>query len=116
MVQNKRQKITAKITTEEYDTALKDAVENKAARKLRKRLRKFKNIWFGFSVFGLVGWSVVVPCLLGTLLGIWLDRNYPRQYSWTLTFLLAGLILGCFNAWRWVEKERQKIHREEDDG
>jgi ATP synthase protein I len=29
-----------------------------------------------------------------------------------LTFLFAGIILGCLNAWYWVEKERKEIEEE----
>ena len=94
---------------------LGDIVEDKAVRKIKAQRQKDKNIWFGFTVFGLIGWSVAVPTLLGAALGFWLDENHPRQQSWTLTLLLAGLVLGCFTAWRWVEKERKSIRAEEDD-
>ena len=30
-------------------------------------------------MMGLVGWSVVVPTLLGAALGIWLDHRHPGQ-------------------------------------
>ena len=90
-------------------------VEDKAVRKIKAQRQGNKNIWFGFTVFGLVGWSVSVPTLLGAALGFWLDENYPRQQSWTLTLLLAGLVLGCFTAWRWLEKQRASIQTKEDD-
>ena len=47
--------------------------------------------------------------LIGVAIGIWLDIRYPGQISWTITFLFAGLAVGCFNAWYWVERERKKI-------
>ncbi len=90
-------------------------VETKTARKLKARRGKFSQIWFGFSVFGLIGWSVAVPALLGVGLGLWLDDNYPRQQSWTLALLLAGLSLGCYNAWRWLEKERRDIGKTKEE-
>lgn len=94
---------------------LETVVEGKAARKLRARRGKLRHVWFGFSVFGLIGWSVAVPCLLGAGLGLWLDENYPREHSWTLTLLLAGLTLGCYNAWRWLQKEGSDINRSEEE-
>jgi ATP synthase protein I len=45
--------------------------------------------------------------------GNWLDKHYPDDHSWTLILLVAGLCLGCFNAWRWVDKEDKEIHRSE---
>jgi ATP synthase protein I len=42
---------------------------------------------------------VVVPTLLGTALGIWLDNHNPGTHSWTLMLLVIGLVIGCLNAW-----------------
>ncbi|MDP5190583.1 AtpZ/AtpI family protein [Rheinheimera baltica] len=82
-----------------------------AARKLQAQHNVTKNVWSGLGMMGLIGWSVVVPTLLGAALGMWLDKRYPSAQSWTLMLLVAGLCLGCFNAWRWVEKEDHDIHQ-----
>jgi ATP synthase protein I len=44
----------------------------------------------------------------GIALGVWIDAKWPSRFSWTLMLLFAGVALGCFNAWRWVEKERKE--------
>jgi ATP synthase protein I len=88
-------------------------VETKESRKLRAREEGTQSAWFGLGMFGMVGWSVAVPTVLGVLLGVWIDSNYPGRYSWTLMLLLAGLALGCFSAWRWVSREREQIDRRE---
>jgi len=80
-------------------------VDARARRKIAARRRGVPGVWFGLGTMGLIGWSVVVPTLLGAALGIWLDARYPGAHSWTLALLVAGLVLGCFNAWRWVAKE-----------
>jgi ATP synthase protein I len=66
---------------------------------------------------GVIGWSVVVPTLLGAALGLWLDWRYPGVCSWMLALLMAGLALGCLNAWHWVSKEDQAMREklENDD-
>jgi ATP synthase protein I len=87
----------------------------KATRRLRAQRQKPRSVWSGFAFFGLIGWSVVVPTLLGAALGMWLDRHHPGGRSWTLALLVAGLVLGCINAWRWVEKEHREIRREHDN-
>jgi ATP synthase protein I len=61
---------------------------------------------------GLVGWSVAIPTVLGVVLGLWLDLNWPSRFSWTLTLLLAGAVLGALNAWYWVSQEQQAMDRE----
>jgi ATP synthase protein I len=88
----------------------------KAARKLKARRNPTPGVWFGLGMMGLIGWSVVVPTLLGTALGLWIDKHYPGTHSWTLALLVAGLTLGCFNAWHWVVKEEQAMRDEHRDG
>ncbi len=79
-------------------------VEEKVKRKIKARQQK-KSVWFGLGLFGLVGWSVTIPTLLGIALGVWLDNHIPNRYSWTLTMLVVGVSLGCLNAWYWIKKE-----------
>jgi len=81
-------------------------VARKAERKLQAQGQRERSIWFGLGMFGLVGWAVAVPTLLGIALGVWLDARWPaEQLSWTLTFLGLGIALGCLNAWYWVQRE-----------
>ena len=94
---------------------LAQEVDADARRKLKARRHQDRGVWFGLGMMGLVGWSVVVPTLLGAALGIWLDRHHPGQHSWTLALLVGGLTLGCFNAWHWVAKEDRAIQREQED-
>lgn len=82
-------------------------IAGKARRKLKAR-RNPKRIWFGLGLFGMVGWAVAIPTLLGIALGVWIDRHVNSQYSWTLMLLAVGLGLGCFNAWYWISKESQR--------
>jgi ATP synthase protein I len=71
-------------------------------------------VWLGLGVMGIIGWSVVVPTLIGTTLGLWLDRRHPGLHNWTLALLMAGLSLGCLNAWLWVDKQNHEMHQEKD--
>lgn len=82
-----------------------DKIAVKQNRKLRSRRQKDRNVWFGLGMFGLVGWSVAIPTVIGVAVGIWIDETWPSRYSWTLMMLLVGLILGCLNAWFWVKRE-----------
>jgi len=86
----------------------------KAARKLKAR-RSTQGVWFGLGMMGLIGWSVVVPTLLGAALGIWLDKHHPGKHAWTLALLMAGLAIGCLNAWHWVAKEDKAMREEQED-
>lgn len=96
-------------------STLAGQVGKKAALKLQARRNPPPGIWFGLGMMGLIGWSVTVPALLGLGLGVWLDRRYPGAHAWTLALFVAGLTLGCFNAWRWVAKEDSAMHRLQKD-
>jgi ATP synthase protein I len=67
-------------------------------------------LWLGWGMSGLIGWSVSLPTLAGGMLGLWLDRQHPGQRSWTLVLLMAGLTLGCANAWYWVAQQNAGMH------
>ena len=95
--------------------SLSQEVGAKATRKLRARRHGTRTVWFGLGMMGLIGWSVVVPTLLGALLGIWLDKNQPGGFSWTLMLLVLGLVIGCLNAWHWVSKEDKEMREEQEN-
>jgi ATP synthase protein I len=82
-----------------------DTIARKASQMEASRKRRLESPWYGLGMFGLVGWSVAVPVVAGVALGIWIDRRWPGEVSWTLTLLLAGAVLGAANAWYWVQRE-----------
>lgn len=86
---------------EEYQ----ERVARREERKIRARKEGERSAWFGLGMFGLIGWSVAVPTLAGIALGLWIDTRWPSDYSWTLMLLFAGVVLGCINAWYWLNKE-----------
>ena len=89
-------------------------VDASARRKQAARDGGNPSVWFGLGTMGLVGWSVAVPTLLGAALGVWLDQRQAGIHSWTLALLVAGLCLGCLNAWRWVAQQDRAMHGDMD--
>ena len=96
--------------------SLSDEVGLKAARKLKARRNTRSGVWFGLGMMGLVGWSVAVPTLVGAAIGIWLDKTHVGGRSWTLALLMLGLVIGCINAWHWVDREARTLRDNEDNG
>ena len=84
-------------------------IDASVARKLAAQRHPARIVWSGLGMMGLIGWSVTVPTLLGAGLGIWLDRHHAAGHSWTMALLIAGLALGCWNAWHWVTRESRDI-------
>jgi len=79
-------------------------IGRKAERKIRAIREGDRSVWFGLGMFGIVGWSVAIPTVLLTALGVWLDSVYPVGFSWTLTLMVVGVAIGSANAWYWIKK------------
>lgn len=92
------------------EEVLEREVDVKETRKIRARREREENrrVWFGLGMFGLVGWSVAIPTLMGIALGIYIDMTWPSRFSWTIMLLFIGVILGCLNAWYWVQRESRR--------
>lgn len=97
------------------EPGLGEQVGAKAARKLMARRNPTPGVWFGLGMMGLIGWSVTVPTLLGAALGLWLDKQQIGEHAWTLALLMAGLTIGCLNAWHWVAKESAAMQESEEN-
>ena len=101
--------------TSEDGSTLAGQIGTKAARKLKAR-KSTQGVWFGLGMMGLIGWSVVVPTLLGAALGLWLDNHHPGKQAWTLALMVVGLAIGCVNAWYWVAQQEKAMRDEPEDG
>ena len=113
--EGKNKEIDMQTAIPSEETVFLAQVSAKAARKQRAQRDGSQGVWFGLGMSGLIGWSVAIPTLLGVLLGLWLDERHPVSFSWTLTPLFAGLILGCFNAWHWVSQQNDAIREQSED-
>jgi ATP synthase protein I len=89
-------------------------LEEKVQRKLKAKHNASKSVWFGLGMMGLVGWTITVPTLLGAALGMWLDKRYPNSFSWTLSLLIIGLLVGCFKSWNWILKEHKELNAKDE--
>lgn len=97
---------------DETDRRLGARIGRKEARRLRARARRGRMPWVALGLYGVVGWSIVLPTLAGIALGVWIDSTWTSRYSWTLMLLVFGLVVGCWNAWRWVALEQRAIEEE----
>ena len=84
---------------------LGDEVARRVARRRRAEREAHRSIWSSLGLFGIVGWSVSVPTLAGLAAGLWLDGRFAGRVSWTLTLLAVGMVVGCLNAWYWIQQE-----------
>lgn len=89
----------------ETRSEMEQIVGSKEQRRLRARRSKNRSVWFGLGMFGVIGWSIAVPMVLGIACGLWIDSQFQTTRSWTLMLMVAGLGIGCLNAWTWIRRE-----------
>lgn len=53
---------------------------------------------------GVLGWTIVLPALLGLFLGRWLDHRFGTGVFWSAPLMLLGLALGCWSGWKWMRR------------
>jgi ATP synthase protein I len=97
------------------ETNFSRQVAAQSARKLKAQRGVGRSVWFGLGMSGLIGWSVTVPALIGAACGIRIDKRYPSTLSWTLMLLLLGLLIGCINAWYWVDGQYKEMQEDADE-
>ena len=89
--------------------SLAEQVGAKAARKMKARRHQRPGVWFGLGTMGLIGWSVVVPTLLGAALGLSVRFFFPAlpasiSIFWVVlgfsVSALIGVFFGVYPAWK----------------
>jgi len=84
---------------------LEKAVRTRQARRARWEQEGERSVGQNLAMIGALGWTIVLPTLIGIFAGRWLDRTFDMGIFWTLGLLVAGLALGCALAWKRMHSE-----------
>jgi len=76
-----------------------------------KHRNKDENIWKNFGEIWDISWMTVAPIVLGLFLGQYLDRKYPKGFSWTLSMLILGIFFAFYNLYQFFDKEIKKYEK-----
>lgn len=79
---------------------LDEEVRRHRERRARAQRESRRSIGQDLALVGVIGWTLVIPALLGIYAGRMLDRRFHSGVFWTLGLLVAGLVLGCVLAWQ----------------
>jgi ATP synthase protein I len=90
------------VTDRKRPTDLDEAVEQRRARREAWRRDGERSLASNLAMVGTLGWLIVVPTLVGTFAGRWIDRKSGMGITFTSALMFVGLISGCFLAWRKV--------------
>lgn len=75
-------------------------------------MRYKKSVYTTFAMISQVGLSMVVPILLCTYAGVWLEERYDFPY--TVIMIVVGVLAGIRNVIA-IVKRMQQITEEESD-
>lgn len=83
---------------------LDEQVRRYRERRARSQREGRRSIGQDLALAGVIGWTLVIPALLGVYVGRALDRHFRSGLFWTLGLLVAGIVLGCMLAWQRVNR------------
>ena len=81
------------------------AVKTRQERRARGQIEGERTIGQNIAMIGALGWTIVMPTLVGIFVGRWLDRELATGIFWTLGLLVLGLAAGCALAWNRMHRE-----------
>ncbi len=87
------------------DQRLDEAVRTRRERRARSEREGRRSIGQDLAMVGVLGWTIVIPTLLGVFAGRWLDRRFHSGIFWTLGLIVAGVTAGCYLAWQRLNRE-----------
>ena len=87
--------------------------KKKLVRAIRKRERDRRrweeegerSVWQNLAMFGALGWLIVIPTLIGLVVGRWLDQTFETGITLTAAGIFLGVCAGGFLAWQRMTKE-----------
>jgi ATP synthase protein I len=81
---------------------LDEAVERRRARQDAWRRSGERPLARNLAMVGTLGWLIVLPALVGTLIGRWIDRKSGSGVTFTSAMMLLGIVGGSWLAWKKV--------------
>ncbi|MBP7632771.1 AtpZ/AtpI family protein [Candidatus Ozemobacteraceae bacterium] len=97
---------------------LSKKISEREARRAARDDAWLAGFWSGLRVLGRAGWSVVVPGLLGLVVGHWIDNRWPSGVPWSVLGLAGGTAFGFASLWEWLSREQRGLsgHEQKGDG
>lgn len=81
-----------------------EAARRAAARDRAGQADKEPSLGARLGQIGVLGWMMVLPILLGLLLGRWLDRLAGSGVLFSAALLLLGAVIGFWSGWKWIHR------------
>lgn len=82
--------------------ALAEAARHAAERAKEGEANPEPSLGARLGQIGILGWTIVVPTLIGVVLGRWLDRTLGTGIFFSAPLIMIGAAFGFWSAWKWM--------------
>lgn len=82
-----------------------EAVRQRERRQQKWQEEGERSLWQNLAMFGALGWLIVIPTLIGLVVGQWLDRRLETGITLTAAGIVVGICLGGYMAWQRMNRE-----------
>lgn len=72
-----------------------------------------KSVYTTFAMISQVGISMVVPILLCTYVGVWLEEKF--DFPWTVIMIVVGVLAGVRNVIAMLKRMKQITEEDADE-
>ncbi|SDH70069.1 AtpZ/AtpI family protein [Alloyangia pacifica] len=91
--------------TDEERNHIAEAARRSSAREQLGQETPEPSLGARLGQIGILGWAVVVPTLLGVVLGRMADRAFGTGVFFTAPAIMIGAAIGFHAAWKWMHKQ-----------
>ena len=94
--------MTTRPEPEETSDRMAEAARRTAERAREGEEDREPSLGARLGQIGILGWAIVVPTLIGLLLGRWLDGVAGTGIQFSAAFIMVGAVIGFWTAWKWM--------------
>ena len=91
---------------DEPNEIIAEAARQAASRAEEGRNNPEPSLGARLGQIGVLGWTIVVPTLLGLGLGRLLDKLFGTGVLFSAPLLMLGAAAGWWFAWKWMHREQ----------
>ena len=92
------------VTGDDFDLLARAALRS-VRREAEERSDPEPSLGARLGSAGVLGWTFIVPMLLGLFLGCWLDEIFKTGVFFSAPLLMVGAAIGFWSAWRWMHRQ-----------
>ncbi len=84
---------------------LAEAARRAAARERELHKSPEPSLGQRLGQIGVLGWTIVIPALIGLFAGRWLDKAFHSGVFFSAPLVMLGAALGLWFAWKWMSRQ-----------